>query len=217
MLKDASLLKEAALIGATWVPAGKGAIAVTNPATGETISHVPNLGAAETRAAIGGAITASDMVGKLAFTGTTEVDIEPMRQSASTVKKLTLELDGNAPFIVCDDADPDAAVEGAIISTFRNNGQTCVFANRIYVGSGVYDAFAEKLGANLATLKVGDGLDEGTVFGPLIDANAVARVEEHIAEAPVGGIKSSGLGREGARYGIEEFAAIKYLCFGGIA
>ncbi|GHC39424.1 succinate-semialdehyde dehydrogenase/glutarate-semialdehyde dehydrogenase [Gemmobacter caeni] len=270
--------------------------------------------------AIGGVMTASDKVRKLTFTGSTEVGIELMRQSAPTVKKLALELGGNAPFIVFDDADLDAAVEGAIVSKFRNNGQTCVCANRIYVQAGVYDVFAEKLAARLATLKVGNGLDEDTVFGPLIDVHAVAKVEEHIAdatakgakvamggkrhalggtffqptvltgvtqdmaiareetfgpvaplfrfdtdagvvamandtefglasyfytrdlarawkvgeqleygmvgintglistaEAPFGGIKSSGLGREGSRYGIEEFTEIKYLCFGGIA
>ncbi|CUH82250.1 succinate-semialdehyde dehydrogenase / glutarate-semialdehyde dehydrogenase [Tropicibacter naphthalenivorans] len=270
--------------------------------------------------AIGGAMTASDTVRKLTFTGSTEVGIELMRQSADTVKKLALELGGNAPFIVFDDADLDEAVEGAIISKFRNNGQTCVCANRIYVQAGVYDAFAQKLSARLASLKVGDGLDNDTVFGPLIDQNAVAKVAEHIAdatgkgaqialggqphslggtffqptvltgvtqemavareetfgpvaplfkfdtddevvamsndtefglasyfytrdlarawrvgerleygmvgintglistaEAPFGGIKSSGLGREGSRYGIEEFVEIKYLCFGGIA
>ncbi|RID92805.1 NAD-dependent succinate-semialdehyde dehydrogenase [Gemmobacter lutimaris] len=270
--------------------------------------------------AIGGVMTASDKVRKLTFTGSTEVGIELMRQSAPTVKKLALELGGNAPFIVFDDADLDAAVEGAIVSKFRNNGQTCVCANRIYVQAGVYDVFAAKLAARLATLKVGNGLDEDTVFGPLIDVHAVAKVEEHIAdatakgaqvamggkrhalggtffqptvltgvtqdmaiareetfgpvaplfrfdtdagvvamandtefglasyfytrdlarawkvgeqleygmvgintglistaEAPFGGIKSSGLGREGSRYGIEEFTEIKYLCFGGIA
>lgn len=269
---------------------------------------------------IGGAMTASPTVRKLTFTGSTEVGIELMRQSADTVKKLALELGGNAPFVVFDDADLDAAVEGAITAKFRNNGQTCVCANRLYVQAGVYDAFAEKLGARLAGLKVGDGLDEGTVFGPLIDETAVAKVEQHIAdatshgalvafgggrhplggtffqptvltgvtggmaiareetfgpvaplfrfhseaevvaqandtefglasylytrdlarawrvgealeygmvgintglistaEAPFGGIKSSGLGREGSRYGIEEFLEIKYLCFGGIA
>ncbi|GKY89839.1 hypothetical protein STA1M1_37080 [Sinisalibacter aestuarii] len=107
--------------------------------------------------AIGGAMTASPKVRKLTFTGSTEVGIELMRQSAPTVKKLALELGGNAPFIVFDDADLDEAVEGAIISKFRNNGQTCVCANRIYVQSGVYDAFANKLSAGLATLKVGAG------------------------------------------------------------
>lgn len=270
--------------------------------------------------AIGAEMTANAKVRKLTFTGSTEVGITLMRQSADTMKKLALELGGNAPFIVFEDADLDAAVEGALISKFRNNGQTCVCANRIYVHAGVYDVFAEKLAAKLKTLKVGDGQDPDTVFGPLIDANAVAKVEEHIAdarakgatvtmggarhalggtffeptiltgvtkdmdvareetfgplaplfkfetdaeviglandtefglasyfytrdlarawsvgealeygmvgintglistaEAPFGGIKSSGLGREGSKYGIEEFLEIKYLCFGGIS
>ncbi|WP_068111317.1 NAD-dependent succinate-semialdehyde dehydrogenase [Tropicimonas marinistellae] len=270
--------------------------------------------------AIGGAMTASPVVRKLTFTGSTEIGILLMRQSAGTVKKLALELGGNAPFIVFDDADLDAAVDGAIISKFRNNGQTCVCANRIYVQSGVYEDFAERLSAKIAMLKVGDGLEAETTFGPLIDAAAVEKVEEHIAdatgkgaavalggrrhalggtffeptvltgvtqamtvareetfgpvaplfrfdtddevvamandtefglasyfytrdlsrawavgerleygmvgintglistaEAPFGGVKSSGLGREGSRYGIEEFLEIKYLCFGGIA
>jgi succinate-semialdehyde dehydrogenase/glutarate-semialdehyde dehydrogenase len=270
--------------------------------------------------AIGAEMTANAKVRKLTFTGSTEVGITLMRQSADTMKKLALELGGNAPFIVFEDAGLDAAVEGALISKFRNNGQTCVCANRIYVHAGVYDVFAEKLAAKLKTLKVGDGQDPDTVFGPLIDANAVAKVEEHIAdarakgatvtmggarhalggtffeptiltgvtkdmdvareetfgplaplfkfetdaeviglandtefglasyfytrdlarawsvgealeygmvgintglistaEAPFGGIKSSGLGREGSKYGIEEFLEIKYLCFGGIS
>lgn len=270
--------------------------------------------------AIGGVVTSSDVVRKLTFTGSTPVGIELMRQSAPTLKKLALELGGNAPFIVFDDADVDAAVEGAIIAKFRNNGQTCVCANRIYVQSGIHDLFAEKLAAKLATLKVGDGMDADTVFGPLIDAKAVEKVQEHVddatskgatvvmggkphalggtfyeptvitgvtqdmvvavdetfgplapifkfetdaevvamandtefglasyfytrdlarawmvgeqleygmvgintglistAEAPFGGVKSSGLGREGSKYGIEEFVEIKYLCFGGIS
>lgn len=270
--------------------------------------------------AIGGVMTASDTVRKLTFTGSTPVGIELMRQSAPTIKKLALELGGNAPFIVFDDADVDAAVEGAIIAKFRNNGQTCVCANRIYVQSGIHDLFAQKLAAKLATLKVGDGMDPDTVFGPLIDAKAVEKVQEHVddatakgatvvmggkphalggtfyeptvitgvtqdmvvavdetfgplapifkfetdaevvamandtefglasyfytrdlarswmvgeqleygmvgintglistAEAPFGGVKSSGLGREGSKYGIEEFVEIKYLCFGGIS
>ncbi|WBU63576.1 NADP-dependent succinate-semialdehyde dehydrogenase [Paracoccus aerodenitrificans] len=269
--------------------------------------------------AIGAEMTASPAVRKLTFTGSTEVGVELMRQSAGTVKKLSLELGGNAPFIVFDDADLDAAVEGAIIAKFRNNGQTCVCANRIYVQSSVHDAFAEKLASAVASLKVGDGMEAGTVFGPLIDAAAVAKVQEHIedavsngaqlvlggqphalggnyfeptiltgvsqsmavareetfgplaplfrfdheadvvamandtefglasyfytrdlsrtwrvgealeygmvgintglistAEAPFGGIKLSGLGREGSRHGIEEFLELKYLCFGGI-
>ncbi len=269
--------------------------------------------------AIGDVLTASAHVRKLSFTGSTEVGVALMRQSAGTIKKLALELGGNAPFLVFDDADLDAAVEGAIVAKFRNNGQTCVCANRIYVQDGVYDAFAERLAAALGVLKVGDGMAPGTKFGPLIDAAAVAKVEEHIAdavakggtvacggrrhalggsffeptiitgahagmalareetfgpvaplfrfadeaeavaaandtefglaayfytrdharvwrvgealdcgmvgvntglistaEAPFGGVKMSGLGREGSRYGIEEFVEIKYLCLGGI-
>lgn len=269
---------------------------------------------------IGGVMTSSPIVRKITFTGSTEIGAKLMEQSAGTIKKLGLELGGNAPFIVFDDADLDAAVEGALIAKFRNNGQTCVCANRIYVQAGVYDAFAEKLATAVGKLKTGNGLDEGVVLGPLIDKNAVAKVEEHIAnavaggarvalggkrhalggtffeptiltgvtptmevareetfgplaplfkfeneadviaqandtefglasyfyardlarvwrvaealeygmvgintglistaEAPFGGIKSSGLGREGSHYGIEEFVEIKYLCMGGIA
>ncbi|MFT6426483.1 MAG: succinate-semialdehyde dehydrogenase/glutarate-semialdehyde dehydrogenase [Celeribacter sp.] len=270
--------------------------------------------------AIGAAMTESPIVRKLTFTGSTEVGITLMRQSADTVKKLGLELGGNAPFIVFDDADVDAAVEGALISKFRNNGQTCVCANRIYVQAGVYDVFAQKLSVALSALKVGNGLDDGITFGPLIDAAAVNKVEEHIAdavskgaaisaggkphslggtffeptvltgvtsdmavareetfgpvaplfkfetdaevvrlandtefglasyfytrdlarawkigeeleygmvgintglistaEAPFGGIKQSGVGREGSHYGLDDFTEIKYMCFGGIA
>lgn len=270
--------------------------------------------------AIGAAMTESPIVRKLTFTGSTEVGITLMRQSADTVKKLGLELGGNAPFIVFDDADLDAAVEGALISKFRNNGQTCVCANRIYVQAGVYDVFAQKLSVALSALKVGNGLDDGITFGPLIDAAAVSKVEEHIAdavskgaaisaggkphslggtffeptvltgvtsdmavaseetfgpvaplfkfetdaevvrlandtefglasyfytrdlarawkigeeleygmvgintglistaEAPFGGIKQSGVGREGSHYGLDDFTEIKYMCFGGIA
>lgn len=271
-------------------------------------------------AAIGGAMTASPDVRKITFTGSTEIGTQLMRQSADTIKKLGLELGGNAPFIVFDDADVDAAVEGALIAKFRNNGQTCVCANRIYVQDGVYDAFAEKLATALGTLKTGDGFTDGVTFGPLIDNAAVDKVEEHItdavgkgarviaggkrhplggtffeptiladvtksmavareetfgpvaplfrfkdeadvvaqandtefglasyfyakdmgrvwrvaealeygmvgvntglistAEAPFGGIKQSGLGREGSRYGIEDFIEIKYVCLGGIS
>jgi len=106
-----------------------------------------------------------------------------MRQASDQIMKLSLELGGNAPFIVFDDADLDDAVDGAIISKFRNNGQTCVCSNRIYVQAGVYDAFAEKLAKRVAAFKVGDGLEEGTNAGPLIDMNAIAKVEEHIADA----------------------------------
>lgn len=270
--------------------------------------------------AIGGEMTSSPVVRKLTFTGSTEVGAELYKQSAPTIKKLGLELGGNAPFIVFDDADLDAAVEGALIAKFRNNGQTCVCANRLYVQDGVYDAFADKLSKAVGTLKTGNGFDEGINLGPLIDEAALTKVEEHVAdalakggrivagghrhklggrfyeatvladvtpamavakeetfgpvaplfrfrdeadviaqandtefglasyfyakdlarvfrvaealeygmvgvntglistaEAPFGGVKLSGLGREGSRYGIEEFIEIKYVCLGGIA
>jgi len=270
--------------------------------------------------AIGGEMTSNPTVRKLTFTGSTEIGMELYKQSAPTIKKLGLELGGNAPFIVFDDADLDAAVEGALIAKYRNNGQTCVCANRIYVQDGVYDAFAEKLSTAVGKLKTGNGFDEGVILGPLIDKAALAKVEEHIAdavgkgarilqggkkhvlggtffeatiladvtkdmavakeetfgplaplfrftnetdvieqandtefglasyfyakdlsrvfrvaealeygmvgvntglistaEAPFGGVKLSGLGREGSKYGIEEFTEIKYVCLGGIA
>ena len=256
---------------------------------------------------------------KLSFTGSTEIGKLLMQQCAGTVKKVSLELGGNAPFIVFDDADLDAAVEGAIASKYRNTGQTCVCANRLLVQDGVYDKFAEKLTAAVGKLKVGDGLKGETSQGPLIDMKAVAKVEEHIADAvkkgakviaggkrhelggsffqptvlanvntqmavareetfgpvaplfrfstdeeavqmandtefglaayffsrdlgrvwrtaeqleygivgintgiistevaPFGGVKESGIGREGSKYGIEDFLEIKYLCMGGI-
>jgi succinate-semialdehyde dehydrogenase/glutarate-semialdehyde dehydrogenase len=268
---------------------------------------------------IGAEMTSNPIVRKLTFTGSTEIGAELYRQCASTIKKLGLELGGNAPFIVFDDADLDAAVEGALIAKFRNNGQTCVCANRLYVQEGVYDAFADKLAAAVGQLKTGSGLEEGVALGPLIDEAALTKVEEHIkdakekggrvilggnrhvlggsffeatviadvtpamavareetfgpvaplfrfsdeadvirqandtefglasyfyakdlarvfrvaealeygmvgvntglistAEAPFGGVKFSGLGREGSRYGIEEFMELKYLCLGGI-
>ncbi len=270
--------------------------------------------------AIGAEMTANPVVRKLSFTGSTEVGAELYKQCAPTVKKLALELGGNAPFIVFDDADLDAAVQGLLIAKFRNNGQTCVCANRVYVQSGVYDAFAAKLAVAVAGLKTGNGMEVGVTLGPLIDANALAKIEEHVAdavakgarllqggkphplggtfyqatvladvtrdmavareetfgplaplfrftdeadviaqandtefglasyfyaenlarvfrvaealeygmvgvntglistaEAPFGGIKSSGLGREGSKYGIEEFVEVKYVCLGGIA
>jgi len=268
---------------------------------------------------IGGELTGNPLVRKLTFTGSTEVGITLARQCAATVKKMSLELGGNAPFIVFDDADLDAAVEGAIASKYRNTGQTCVCANRLLVQDAVYDAFAEKLAAAVRRLKVGDGLEDGVTQGPLIDMKAVEKVEEHIADAlaggarvvlgghrhalggsffeptvladvtpdmkiareetfgpvaplfrfqdeaeairmandtecglaayfyaagmnrvwrvaealeygivgintgiistevaPFGGMKSSGLGREGSKYGIEDYLEIKYLCMGGV-
>ncbi|HVJ53155.1 MAG TPA: NADP-dependent succinate-semialdehyde dehydrogenase [Aliidongia sp.] len=268
---------------------------------------------------IGGALTASPIVRKLTFTGSTEIGKVLLRQAADTVKKCSMELGGNAPFIVFDDADLDAAVKGAIASKYRNAGQTCVCANRILVQDKVYDAFARKFADAVAGLKVGNGLEEGVAVGPLIDQAAVEKVEEHIADAlgkgaklllggkrhklggnffeptiltevtvemaaareetfgpmaplfrfkdeaeavrlandtefglaayfysrdvgrifrvaealeygivginegiistevaPFGGVKESGLGREGSKYGIEDFLEIKYLCLGGI-
>jgi succinate-semialdehyde dehydrogenase/glutarate-semialdehyde dehydrogenase len=269
--------------------------------------------------AIGGEMTSNPEIRKVTFTGSTEVGRTLMRQSAETIKKLSLELGGNAPFIVFNDADLDAAVVGAIASKYRNTGQTCVCVNRIYVQSGVYDQFAEKLVKAVEGLKVGNGFDPEVTQGPLIDYAAVEKVEEHIQDAvsrgarvltggqrhilggtyfqptvlanvpadatvareetfgplaplfrfetddealqlandtefglasyfysrdigrvwrvaeglesgmvgintgmlstevaPFGGVKQSGLGREGSKYGIEEFLEIKYLCFGGI-
>ena len=269
--------------------------------------------------AIGAEMTSNPDVRKITFTGSTEVGRLLMRQSADTIKKVSLELGGNAPLIVFDDADLDAAVEGTIISKFRNTGQTCVCANRLYVQDGVYDAFAEKLIAAVKQLKVGNGFEAGVVQGPLIDQAAVEKVEEHISDAvskgarvllggkrhslggtffeptvladvtsamkvareetfgpvaplfrfykdedavqfsndtefglasyfysrdfgriwrvaedleygmvgintglistevvPFGGMKQSGIGREGSHYGIDEYIEVKYLCFGGV-
>ncbi|GAB2888419.1 NAD-dependent succinate-semialdehyde dehydrogenase [Uliginosibacterium flavum] len=268
--------------------------------------------------AIGGAMTSSTAVAKLSFTGSTAVGKLLLAQCAGTVKRVSMELGGNAPFIVFDDADVDAAVAGAIASKYRNNGQTCVCANRIYVQSGIYDAFASKLASAVRQLKVGNGLEDGITLGPLIDERALLKVEAHIADAlakgaqlvmggrrhalghnffeptilvnasadmrvaqeetfgplaplfrfdteeellrlanatesglasyfysrdiarcwrvaealetgmvgintglitsevvPFGGIKQSGLGREGSYYGTDEYLNIKYLCFGG--
>ncbi len=268
---------------------------------------------------MGAELTSNPTVRKLSFTGSTEVGKLLMSQCASTVKKVSLELGGNAPFIVFDDADLDAAVAGAMASKYRNAGQTCVCANRVLVQDGIYDAFAAKMAAAVAGLEVGNGLEDGTQQGPLIDMRAVAKVEEHIADAvgkgatvavgggrhalggsffeptlltgvttamavareetfgpvaplfrfstedeairmandtefglaayfysrdigrvwrvsegleygivgvnegiisnevaPFGGVKESGIGREGSKYGMDDFVEIKYLCMGGI-
>jgi len=269
--------------------------------------------------AIGGEMTSNPIVRKLTFTGSTEIGKILMQQCAGTVKKVSMELGGNAPFIVFDDADLDAAVEGAMASKYRNAGQTCVCANRLLVQDGVYDAFAAKLAEAVSGLKVGDGVDEGVSQGPLIDMAAVEKVEEHIADAlskgarvvvggsrhelghsffqptiladvdtsmkvtkeetfgplaplfrfkteeeaiqmandtefglaayffsrdmgrvwrvsegleygivganvgiistevaPFGGVKESGIGREGSHYGLDEFMEVKYICMGGV-
>jgi succinate-semialdehyde dehydrogenase/glutarate-semialdehyde dehydrogenase len=139
--------------------------------------------------AIAGEMTRNPVVQKISFTGSTEIGRELMRDSAETIKKLSLELGGNAPFLVFDDADVDAAVEGAVQSKFRNGGQTCVCTNRFYVQDGVYDEFVQKLAARVSKLKVGYGLDAGTEVGPLIDNKAVAKVEEHLHDAVAGGAK----------------------------
>lgn len=140
-------------------------------------------------AIIGAEMTSNPLVRKLSFTGSTQIGKLLMRQSADTIKKLSLELGGNAPFIVFDDADLDAAVEGALASKFRNSGQTCVCANRLYVQDKVYDAFVAKLKVAVQKLQVGDGAKAGTTQGPLIDEHAVEKVEEHIADAVEKGAK----------------------------
>ena len=137
--------------------------------------------------AIAGAMMARSELRKVTFTGSTEVGKELIRASADTVKKVSMELGGNAPFIVFDDADLDAAVEGAIVSKYRNSGQTCVCANRIYVQAGVHDAFVAKLVEKTRALKVGDGREAGVAQGPLIDASAVAKVEELLDDAKAKG------------------------------
>ncbi|MFI4939070.1 MAG: NADP-dependent succinate-semialdehyde dehydrogenase [Burkholderiales bacterium] len=139
--------------------------------------------------AIGGEMTSNPIVRKITFTGSTQVGRILMRQSADTIKKLSLELGGNAPFIVFDDADLDAAVEGAMASKYRNAGQTCVCANRLYVQDKVYDAFTAKLAAAVQKLQVGDGTVPGVNQGPLIDESAVQKIEEHIADAVSKGAK----------------------------
>ncbi len=140
---------------------------------------------------IGGELTASPIVRKITFTGSTEVGAKLIEQSAPTIKKMSMELGGNAPFIVFDDADLDAAVQGAIASKYRNSGQTCVCANRLLVQAGVYDAFAQKLAAAVNALKVGNGVDDGVTQGPLIDDKAIAKIEEHIADATGKGARCS--------------------------
>ncbi|MFN4499194.1 NADP-dependent succinate-semialdehyde dehydrogenase [Klebsiella grimontii] len=266
---------------------------------------------------VGGELTGNPLVRKLSFTGSTEIGRQLMEQCAKDIKKVSLELGGNAPFIVFDDADLDKAVEGALASKFRNAGQTCVCANRLYVQDSVYDRFAEKLQQAVSKLQIGDGLQPNVTIGPLIDEKAIAKVQEHIADAlgkgarvvtggkvhelggnffqptilvdvpgdakvakeetfgplaplfrfkdeadviaqandtefglaayfysrdlgrvfrvgealeygiigintglistevaPFGGVKSSGLGREGSKYGIEDYLEIKYMCIG---
>lgn len=166
-----SALAIAALCEEAGIPAG-----VVNVVTGSA-------------GAIGGELTANPIVRKITFTGSTEIGRQLLRESADTVKKASMELGGNAPFLVFDDADVDAAVDGAMISKFRNGGQTCVCTNRFYVQAGVYDEFASKLAERVKGLKLGYGLEDGTDIGPLIDDAAVEKVEEHLKDAKDGGAK----------------------------
>ena len=151
--------------------------------------------------AIGGEMCANPIVRKLSFTGSTEIGRLLMQQVAPTVKKISLELGGNAPFIVFDDADLDAAAEGAIVSKYRNSGQTCVCANRLFVHDAVYDAFAQKLAERVSALKVGPGTEAGVAQGPLINAAAVEKVEEHVSDALARGAKVAAGGKRHARGG----------------
>ncbi|TSE13553.1 NAD-dependent succinate-semialdehyde dehydrogenase [Mesorhizobium intechi] len=146
-------------------------------------SGVLNVVTSTDAAMVGSTFCTSELVRKISFTGSTNVGRILMRQGADQIKKLSLELGGNAPFIVFDDADIDAAVEGAVVAKFRNAGQTCVCANRIYVQSGVYKEFSEKLSRRVSGLKVGNGFAKGTEIGPLIDGNAVKKVKEHLENA----------------------------------
>ena len=140
---------------------------------------------------IGEELTKNPIVRKITFTGSTSIGKKLMEQASSTVKKVTMELGGNAPFLVFEDADMEAAVDNAIACKFRNMGQTCVCANRIYVQSGVYDEFAEKFAAKVKTMKVGNGLDDGVVQGPLINEAAIDKVEEHLDDATGKGARVS--------------------------
>ncbi len=177
---------------------------------------------------IGLEMCTNPIVRKVSFTGSTEVGRILLRQSADTVKKLSLELGGNAPFIVFDDADIDAAVDGAIASKYRNAGQTCVCANRIYVQDGVYDAFAKKLAAKVAEFKIGDGTKAGVTIGPLIEPSAIEKVESHIADAVAKGAKIATGGKRHALGGLffeptiltgvtQDMAVAKEETFGPVA
>jgi succinate-semialdehyde dehydrogenase/glutarate-semialdehyde dehydrogenase len=137
--------------------------------------------------AIGGALTASSEVRKLSFTGSTEIGEELYRQCAGTMKRLSLELGGNAPLLIFDDADLDTALETALVAKFRNSGQSCIAANRIYVQAGIYDRFLSEFAARVGAMRAGDGFDDASDIGPLIDAGAVAKVSEHLAAAVASG------------------------------
>jgi succinate-semialdehyde dehydrogenase/glutarate-semialdehyde dehydrogenase len=158
-------------------------------------------GDADNSIEIGKVLCASDIVRHLSFTGSTEVGRILMRQCAPTIKKLSLELGGNAPFIVFDDADLDSAVDGAMVSKYRNAGQTCVCANRLYVQEGVYDEFVAKLAVKAGGIKVGSGFEPGVTQGPLIDDQAISKVEAHVADALSKGARVVvGGSRQGERF-----------------
>ncbi len=195
---------------------------------------------------IGEELATNPIVRKLSFTGSTEIGKILLQKCSGTVKKVSMELGGHAPFIVFNDANIDDAVAGAIQSKFRNTGQTCVCANRIYVQEKVHDEFCSKFVDAVSKIKVGDGLNEENASGPMIDEHSLSKVEEHYfysrdigriwrvaealeygmvgvntgltskAEAPFGGIKESGLGREGSKYGIDDFIEIKYINMCGL-
>ncbi|MBV1917875.1 MAG: NAD-dependent succinate-semialdehyde dehydrogenase [Sphingomonadaceae bacterium] len=152
-------------------------------------------------AAIAGELTRNPAVRKITFTGSTEIGRELLRGSAETIKKCSMELGGNAPFLVFDDADVDAAIEGAMISKFRNGGQTCVCTNRFYVQDGVYEEFTAKLAERVRQLTLGYGMDDGTEIGPLIDEKAIEKVEEHLKDALDGGAQLLAGGARGERGG----------------
>ncbi|CAM5348724.1 NAD-dependent succinate-semialdehyde dehydrogenase [Mycolicibacterium aubagnense] len=167
---------------ATQTPLSALALAVLAERAG-ILPGVLNVVTSTDAAMVGSTFCTSELVRKISFTGSTNVGRILMRQGADQIKKLSLELGGNAPFIVFDDADIDAAVEGAVVAKFRNAGQTCVCANRIYVQSGVYKEFSEKLSRRVSGLKVGNGFAKGSEIGPLIDGHAVAKVKEHLENA----------------------------------
>ncbi len=169
----------AAMITRKCAPAfAAGCVMVLKPAPETLFTALALAKLAQDAVEIGVVFTSDTRVRKVSFTGSTNVGKILMNQSATTIKKLALELGGNAPFIVFDDVDIDASVEGAMVAKFRNAGQTCVHANRLFVHDSVYDQFAGKLADRLASLKVGDGFEGGVVIGPLINAAAVAKVQE---------------------------------------
>jgi len=191
-----TMLVRKLLVGGEWVgsSASERTFEVLNPANGEVLATLPDGGKEEMVGAIDAAAEAQDEWGETtaqyrAFTGSTEVGKLLMKQSADTMKRLSLELGGHAPFIVFDDADIEAAVDGAIVSKMRNMGQTCVCANRIFVHRSVMDEFAKRLTEKMAAMKIGYGMEEGVEVGPLIEPRAIEKVERHVADAKAKGAR----------------------------